>query len=257
MALDPLFHQIKEGETRHVIQMLKDIEFKSIKDLQDKDGNNLLHFACERGDLAIVKALCEKGSAYNFLNKFNKDHHTPLSYAAATSTKASDHTDIVVYLCGIGVSVNSHVKGDIFYTPLMYAAMNCRLPAVQALVARGADVRVIVKYDIDVITCALKNIFGREEAFSIIKYLKGDINLNGIAKSPRSGHATPRTSYTNNARSTTLGSRTPGSPYTISRSRTPGSRSPRSTTAGSRTPRSSVSSVGSKRRSKTRKLRAL
>ncbi|BBB15452.1 ankyrin 2 neuronal isoform 4 [Candidatus Rickettsiella viridis] len=54
-------------------------------DKTDKEGDTPLHYACQKGNAAVVKLLLEKGAS---INKVNKNEDTPLHYACKEGNQA-------------------------------------------------------------------------------------------------------------------------------------------------------------------------
>lgn len=94
--------------------------------IQDKDGNAPLHWACYEGHTDIVKLLCEQdGIDLNIQNKWGD---TPLHRACY-----NEHTDIVKLLCKqkeIDLNIQNNHQG---WTPLHVACDTGALDVIQYL----------------------------------------------------------------------------------------------------------------------------
>ncbi|EAY20730.1 hypothetical protein TVAG_391140 [Trichomonas vaginalis G3] len=127
-----------------------------------KDGKNVLHVACQKGNLKLVKSLMEAGcdkeakdkygytplilasregqlevvqyliSAGAFKEAKNNDGFTPLNYASQRL-----HFEVVKYLISVGA--NKETKDIYGYSPLIRASINGNLELVQYLISVGAD----------------------------------------------------------------------------------------------------------------------
>jgi ankyrin repeat protein len=99
-------------------------------------GYQPLHVAAERGHAAVVRALVKAGAD---ANATTLQGTTPLMLAA----QAGD-TDTLTALLDAGAQANAR-ETERGHTPLMFASAANRLPAVQLLLARGADPKVATR----------------------------------------------------------------------------------------------------------------
>ncbi|RHZ87254.1 hypothetical protein Glove_38g34 [Diversispora epigaea] len=86
---DDIFSHVKQGKFKEVSKMLDSDKEKYIN-IKDSQGLSLLHWACDRGHLEIVKLLIERGSNINILTNENE---TPFHYACL-----SEHLECSRYL---------------------------------------------------------------------------------------------------------------------------------------------------------------
>jgi ankyrin repeat protein len=98
-----------------------------------KNGCTALFFACQDGDLKIIRALLAKGA--NIEASDGGDHRTPLMAAASEG-----HVDAMRFLLEHGAKLEA--KDDGGNTALVWAARSGDVPSVKLLLDRGADVNV-------------------------------------------------------------------------------------------------------------------
>ncbi len=99
----------------------------------DSNGNTLLHAACSKGRLDIVKKLIERGASVNVANSW---YSTPLGYAVLRG-----HYEIVEFLLKHGANPNSIVSTDcgMKRTVLAEAIINDDTKMIDLLKKYGAD----------------------------------------------------------------------------------------------------------------------
>lgn len=114
------------GDRAAVLRLLKTIR----ADAAQPDGTTALHWAAERDDLEIAKAVTAAGANVKAANRYGV---TPLSLAAANGDAA-----MVRLLLDRGADPNTTRPGG--ETVLMTAARTGRVDAVETLIAAGANV---------------------------------------------------------------------------------------------------------------------
>jgi ankyrin repeat protein len=98
----------------------------------DQSGLSALHYACETGNLEVVKDLIAKGANVN-LPTIHVDSTTPIYLAAQHG-----HLEIVKELCDHGATVNIHTMDG---KTVLRAALNMgKHETVYYLISKGADV---------------------------------------------------------------------------------------------------------------------
>src|SRR6185436_5319615 len=95
------------------------------------DGMTALHWAAERGDVALADMLLYAGANVAAVTRIGQ--YTPLHLAAA-----SGNADVVKVLLDRGADANAR-EAEWGQTPLMFAAAQNRAAAIAALLAGGAD----------------------------------------------------------------------------------------------------------------------
>ena len=127
-----------QGETPLHIACVEDNE-KMVRILLKKGATffisqeftNPLHWAAEKGDVAMMQRLIEVGNIDN-VDVLDEFGDTPLILACGY-----DHLEIVKFLLKQGAKLS--VRGDDGYTPLHCAAINGNLELSQELFAAGFD----------------------------------------------------------------------------------------------------------------------
>ena len=119
---------VRNGEISRVRALLENKE--SVVSF-DPEGWTPLHVAAARGEVEIMKALLQKKLDVDVLGR-GVYKYTPLAWAARHGQAQS-----VRILCENGANVN--VKDEIGWAPIMLAALECHVEAVQELIAEGAD----------------------------------------------------------------------------------------------------------------------
>ncbi|CAG8567037.1 14977_t:CDS:2, partial [Dentiscutata heterogama] len=92
---DDMFSYAKQGKSSEISGILESGEANV--NAKDDQGLSLLHWACDRGHLDVVKLLIEKGADINILSDGNE---TPLHYACI-----SEHFDCASYLYKNGANI--------------------------------------------------------------------------------------------------------------------------------------------------------
>ncbi|CAG8700691.1 20719_t:CDS:2 [Cetraspora pellucida] len=92
---DDVFSYAKQGKSSEISGILESGEANV--NAKDDQGLSLLHWACDRGHLNVVKLLVEKGADMNVLTTGNE---TPLHYACI-----SEHLDCARYLYKNGANI--------------------------------------------------------------------------------------------------------------------------------------------------------
>ncbi|CAG8478483.1 9753_t:CDS:2 [Cetraspora pellucida] len=92
---DDVFSYAKQGKSSEISGILESGEANV--NAKDDQGLSLLHWACDRGHLDVVKLLVEKGADMNVLTTGNE---TPLHYACI-----SEHLDCARYLYKNGANI--------------------------------------------------------------------------------------------------------------------------------------------------------
>ncbi|KAL3313229.1 Ankyrin-2 [Cichlidogyrus casuarinus] len=117
-------------QDNNVTQILKVIsEDPLILDRKDESGRTLLHWACSKGLVELVRYLV----AHKQDPKLPDDSEwTPLMIATSCG-----HEELVQYLLGLGVDVNC--RNNTGQTCLHYAASKNHLKILQLLLENGAD----------------------------------------------------------------------------------------------------------------------
>jgi ankyrin repeat protein len=95
-------------------------------------GENVLEYAIYHSPLAFVRKLLDLGANPNY-----GDHAGFPSLIAALSADRPDRQDLLKLLLDHGADVSQRGVND--YTPLHYAAATNDVPAIELLLARGAD----------------------------------------------------------------------------------------------------------------------
>jgi len=95
-------------------------------------GENVLEYAIYHSPLAFVRTLLDLGADPNY-----GDHAGFPSLIAALSADRTDRQDLLKLLLDRGADVSQRGVND--YTPLHYAAATNDAPAIELLLARGAD----------------------------------------------------------------------------------------------------------------------
>ena len=106
-----------------------DIDF--VRSAKGEEGLGVLHIACERGQLNIVKWLIKKGADPNLLSK--KYHKTPLMLAAE-----KDHIQVMLYLLENGAMYEINKQDFYGNSALHYSAINGKAEHAQVLLLCGA-----------------------------------------------------------------------------------------------------------------------
>ncbi|EAY15558.1 hypothetical protein TVAG_495770 [Trichomonas vaginalis G3] len=97
---------------------------------------NILHIACKKGNLNLVKSLIENGCDVDTVD----DHECcPLIYASI-----GGHLEVVQYLISVGADKDAKNKDG--KTPLIFASSKGHLEVVQYLISVGADKEAKDKY---------------------------------------------------------------------------------------------------------------
>ena len=96
-------------------------------------GKTLLHYAVDRGNLAVVKYLVSQEAD---VNAKDKDRFTPL-FAALDG----QHVEVIKFLVSQGADLNAKARGDDI-TPLVIAAGRGNLELAKLLISQGADVNM-------------------------------------------------------------------------------------------------------------------
>ena len=97
----------------------------------DKSGKNMLHHACEMGNVELVGKLISFGVS---VHQVDNDGHTPLHYACK-----GDHVRIVEKYVELASGPNLKVQDQNGYTPLHYACRNGNLRCVECLTDVNKD----------------------------------------------------------------------------------------------------------------------
>ncbi|EAY20666.1 ankyrin repeat protein, putative [Trichomonas vaginalis G3] len=108
---------------------------------------NVLHIACEKGNLNLVKSLIESGCDKEYPSCFK---NTPLDHASMKG-----QLEVVQYLISVGANIE--VKSTGGWNPLIYASMKGQLEVVQYLISVGADKEAKTNYGITSLICASDN----------------------------------------------------------------------------------------------------
>ena len=103
----------------------------TLSDQPDKQGQTLLHQACQSGKIELVDMVIGQFQEVNIENNWGQ---TPLLAAIY-----SGHDKVVQRLIDKGANVNAQLKRSGGNTPLMAAINSGRLPAIKALLAADAD----------------------------------------------------------------------------------------------------------------------
>lgn len=106
-----IFHFVQEGRVDKVKELL---EKESFKDAIDDNGLGLLHWAADRGQLAMMEMLIDSlanDEKISNLNSQDNDGQTPLHYAASCG-----HIHIVK--CLLKEKADSHIKDNEGFKPL-------------------------------------------------------------------------------------------------------------------------------------------
>lgn len=94
---------------------------------------DLLHYAAQLGDLAVVQALLDEGWIEK-INEFDDVSFTPLIWAARNG-----HINLVKLFLAVGANINAHDEQHCGNTALREVVEVCSLEMVRILVAAGAD----------------------------------------------------------------------------------------------------------------------
>jgi ankyrin repeat protein len=95
-------------------------------------GENVLEYAIYHSPLAFIRRLLDLGADPNY------GHHAGFpSLIAALSADRADRQDLLKLLLDYGADTAQRGVND--YTPLHYAAATDNVPAIELLLARGAD----------------------------------------------------------------------------------------------------------------------
>ncbi|EAY18875.1 hypothetical protein TVAG_295270 [Trichomonas vaginalis G3] len=100
-----------------------------IWEMSQESGRNILHVACEKGNLRLVKSFVESGCDLEIKNKRGL---TPL-----ICELRSNQLEVVNYLLSVGDDKDAKDKDG--WTPLMYASFNGQIDVVKNLLTNGAD----------------------------------------------------------------------------------------------------------------------
>lgn len=134
----PLYKAISEGTHPEVVDFLlvngANIEVKF-------NGRTLLHMACERGNLKIVKSLLKKGAD---IESKNCGGCTPLHWACNFFNFHLRYVQVVKFLLGKGANIDS--KDARGCTPLHMAILAKNLELVDLLLEQGADTELKSNY---------------------------------------------------------------------------------------------------------------
>jgi ankyrin len=130
---EPLFHSIKQGDT-NITHCLLSCGKANIKSTDTTKGLTPLHYACQLGDLDMVKLLLASGASYAFLDNLQ---NTGLHYAAEHG-----HCHIVCHLLKNGAK-NDYSKNKYLETPLHVACKLGKAEVVQCLLAAGGSVNIL------------------------------------------------------------------------------------------------------------------
>jgi len=95
-------------------------------------GENVLEYAIYHSPLAFIRKLLDLGANPNY-----GDHAGFPSLIAALSADRPDRQDLLQLLLDHGADISQRGVND--YTPLHYAAATNDVPAIELLLARGAD----------------------------------------------------------------------------------------------------------------------
>ncbi|EAX96621.1 ankyrin repeat protein, putative [Trichomonas vaginalis G3] len=120
-----------QGNQTMISKSCEEELWKKIAPKKDKYDNekNVLHVACEKGILRLVKSLIEHGCDKETKSKYGL---TPLIFASANG-----HLQVVKYLISVGDDKETE---DYFgYTPLIKASENGHLEVVKYLISIGDD----------------------------------------------------------------------------------------------------------------------
>jgi len=102
-------------------------------------GDHCLEYAIYHAPLPLIRSLLELGADPNY-----ESHGFP-SLVAALSTERPDRLDVLVVLLEAGAAVGQRGLND--WTPLHYAVERNDLPAIELLLANGADPHARTRID--------------------------------------------------------------------------------------------------------------
>ncbi|EAY00648.1 ankyrin repeat protein, putative [Trichomonas vaginalis G3] len=138
--------------------MIKEACEEGLAEIPDlsNTGKNVLHQACEKGNLKLVKSLIECGC--------NKEFNNSITLTPLMTASIKGQLEIVKYLCSIGANIDARNKSN--YTPLIFAAGEGHLEVVKYLISVGANVEAKTYFDNTPLIEAIQ-----KNHIEIVKYL--------------------------------------------------------------------------------------
>lgn len=134
-GLTALMVSITEEHTAVAMRLLEEQHIEIDHPVQD--GSTALLFACEKGNVPIIKALIQKGAS---VNHADEDGETPLM-----SIFTHGHLESIMLLLNAGANPNQCKPNGV--SPLFLASQDNQLPALKHLIRCGADFEIPRKTD--------------------------------------------------------------------------------------------------------------
>lgn len=176
--LKKMFSILKENKNSNLVEFPKILEeFKKDGDEDegpdlnyfDENNKSLLHYALESGDKELISLLLKNGADANIRNFHGE---TPLHFLVALKNGSS----LIEYLLNEGAYIDSQTHGG--STPLHFACKFGNREAVEILLRRGANIRILTGEGYNLLHCCI--LMGKPRTLKNL--LEKDIFKNFIEK---------------------------------------------------------------------------
>ena len=157
----------KRGDLQALRSLLGDPpDFPNSRGASDV-GEIILEYAIYRSPFIFIRKLLELGADPNY-----GDHAGfPSLIAALSCSDRSDRYEILELLLSFGADIQQHGHND--YTPLHYAACIEDIPAMELLLAHGADLNARTRIDDYATPLEEMKILGREQSVAFLRKAVG------------------------------------------------------------------------------------